>query len=555
MKILLIPSAILIPREMRNNFGDIPQVLFPLNNQTMLEHICEEFNELVDAVYVIAHKKAALIDDFVKWKNLHINVLHVPTLGTLGDSIFYGLQQILTREKNVSQVIINFADTLVQDEENNFNISSNYLYFDETVINEEWTYFQEESGKITHIQDKMYKDTYEATANVFVGIFSLTDVVLYSHLLDVHLKNKDTHTDPFYTALKEYSLTHNFSFRKAKQWFDVGHSENFYKAKTGVKAREFNLVEIDEKRGILRKISRSTEKFIGEIQWYIKMPKKLQYLLPRVYDYSLEYSNPYIKMEYYGYNTLHELLIYGNTPLIKWQEIFERLLVAIDDMQKYKVYDSAEIIPAIRDMYITKTCDRINKLKQDQRFNSFFYNDIFINGRRFPSLEHLTKEIEFIVSNMLCQVDYFSIIHGDLCFSNILVEENCHFVRVIDPRGKFGNFDIYGDPRYEIAKIMHSLEGKYDYIIEDMFEVNVHETYIEYSIQEKTEKILQVFEEVFSKLQYDINEIRLIESLLFLSMLPLHKDYPNRQYVMLATGLELFDKVLKNRKEIISDEL
>lgn len=260
-------------------------------------------------------------------------------------------------------------------------------------------------------------------------------------------------------------------------------------------------------------------------------------------------------MEYYGYNTLHELLIYGNTPLIKWQEIFERLLVAIDDMQKYKVYDSAEIIPAIRDMYITKTCDRINKLKQDQRFNSFFYNDIFINGRRFPSLEHLTKEIEFIVSNMLCQVDYFSIIHGDLCFSNILVEENCHFVRVIDPRGKFGNFDIYGDPRYEIAKIMHSLEGKYDYIIEDMFEVNVHETYIEYSIQEKTEKILQVFEEVFSKLQYDINEIRLIESLLFLSMLPLHKDYPNRQYVMLATGLELFDKVLKNRKEIISDEL
>ena len=165
------------------------------------------------------------------------------------------------------------------------------------------------------------------------------------------------------------------------------------------------------------------------------------------------------------------------------------------------------------------------------------------------------KKIELIVNSMLCQVNYFTIIHRDLCFSNILVEDNCHFVRIIDPRGKFGSFDIYGDPRYEIAKILHSLEGKYDYIIEDMFEVNVYGTHIEYKIQEKSEKILQVFEEVFSKLNYDLDEVRLIESLLFLSMIPLHKDYPKRQYVMLATGLELFDKVLKTRRSIENDKL
>ena len=36
-------------------------------------------------------------------------------------------------------------------------------------------------------------------------------------------------------------------------------------------------------------------------------------------------------------------------------------------------------------------------------------------------------------------------------------------------------------------------------------------------------------------------EVRVIESLLFLSMLPLHKDRPDRQLVMISIGLELFN--------------
>ncbi len=32
------------------------------------------------------------------------------------------------------------------------------------------------------------------------------------------------------------------------------------------------------------------------------------------------------------------------------------------------------------------------------------------------------------------------------------VDTNLSFIKVIDPRGKFGTYDIYGDFRYELAK-------------------------------------------------------------------------------------------------------
>ena len=77
-----------------------------------------------------------------------------------------------------------------------------------------------------------------------------------------------------------------------------------------------------------------------------------------------------------------------------------------------------------------------------------------------------------VVPEMLFDVEEFSIIHGDLCFANIMVDENYSFIKVIDPRGKFGNFDVYGDFRYELAKLFHSVDGKYDFIIKDLFKIN-----------------------------------------------------------------------------------
>jgi hypothetical protein len=43
---------------------------------------------------------------------------------------------------------------------------------------------------------------------------------------------------------------------------------------------------------------------------------------------------------------------------------------------------------------------------------------------------------------------------------------------------------------------------------------------------------------------YNLREIRLIEGLLFVSMLPYHKDHPSRQQMLYVTGLKLLNEVL-----------
>ena len=96
-----------------------------------------------------------------------------------------------------------------------------------------------------------------------------------------------------------------------------------------------------------------------------------------------------------------------------------------------------------------------------------------------------------VIPKMLYEVDTFNIIHGDLCFANIMVDTNLSFIKVIDPRGKFGTYDIYGDFRYELAKLFHSVDGKYDFIIKDLFDVNFDykRARIDYCIQDQKKRL------------------------------------------------------------------
>ena len=60
------------------------------------------------------------------------------------------------------------------------------------------------------------------------------------------------------------------------------------------------------------------------------------------------------------------------------------------------------------------------------------------------------------------------------CFSNILTERNDVgiSIKLIDPRGKFGKYFNKGDIYYDLAKIRHSLNGGYEYLIYDKFKIS-----------------------------------------------------------------------------------
>ncbi len=552
MNILLIPNAISVPSDMQKKFGLVTPALVPLGNLSMLENIVLKYKNYVDKVYIVCYEQIDAVKRLINIKGLDVNIIKLKEIKDLGYTIFTGLKEICEKNIDINKVYINFADSLLLEKINEEN--NDFAYVARIENSALWTYFKSKDGVITDIVDKKLLKRFPNIAmrfeKIFVGVFGISNPQKF--LLDLNYANTcmdNSNIDSFYNALRLYSKKNKLIFEESNTWYDVGHSETYFKAKSGVAARSFNTIKIDDKRGILVKSSKNKDKLIDEIKWYLKLPNKIQYLVPRIYDYSLKYDNPYVSMEFYGYHTLHESYLYSDLPMIRWKEIFKKLLFIIEDMETYKVIPSNDIInTSLKEMYITKTFNRLNTLKFDKEFVGLFDKNIIISNQTYEPLNYYIEKLPYLVNNIIIKKygNSFNIIHGDLCFANILVEDNYNFMRLIDPRGSFGSFDIYGDSNYEMAKLLHSLEGKYDFIIEDLFDVNKNGNNINFVIFDKNTEIIKVFNDVFSKKLNNLLAIRLIEATLFLSMTPLHDDHKQRQYVMFATGIMLLDKIIKD---------
>lgn len=540
MKALLIPSATLIPDEMRSQMGMLPSCLFPLQNVTMLERICDWYSGTADVVYVVTGKAKEKVREYVAVKKLDVHLVELDELHDLGYTVRRGMEAVLAENSGVQRVYINFGDTLLANQPG--ESADDVIYYAHEAFTPDWTYFSHDGSRITEIWDKgQTKEVSSDIGNAFPGVFEIARPADFLRAVVAAASTPQSGQDTFYTALMKYVNSGSARFVLAEDWFDVGHRERYAQARTAVAARVFNTIGIDKDRGLLTKRSENREKLIHEIKWYLKMPDALQYMLPRIYRYSLDWNEPYVTMEYYGYTTLHEMLVYGDVNEAQWRTIFSRLLFILRDMGRFQVTDTnTDRKKALKKMYINKTISRLESLRDDEHFSAFFEGNITINGQEFPSLDEYVCQMPALLERrLIMDPPPFCIIHGDLCFSNILVESDLGFLRVIDPRGSFGDYDIYGDPRYELAKLMHSMDGRYDHITEDIFSVQVHGREITYAQPQNTEGVYRIFREVFQPLLADYADLQLIESLLFLSMIPLHSDHLNRQYAMLATGLLL----------------
>ena len=542
---VIIPSAKLVPEELQK-LGKLPAIIYPINQKIAFDYIYDQYKNLHTKVDVICYENADKVERRLrKVIGNEIKVRKLPELHDLGYTILYAIENI------DEPVVINFADTIVMDPI--ADISGDAFFYQEDYMSETWTYFDEGNGIITHIYDKEAINE-EIKKKLFVGVFKIINIHDFRECLRNAVQEKNKKMNSFYYALELYSKKHPMQAVLTNNWFDIGHEDKYYNSKLEVRAREFNHITIDKNRGILKKTSDDKDKFIGEIKWYLKLPADVEYVRPRIFNYSTSYVNPYVSMEYYAYHTVHELFLYGDLTLQQWIDIFNRIRFVCDDFKRYTVQD-ANIRPALEEMYLTKTLQRFEKMKKDERFITFFESPIVVNGERYLPLNEIIITLEKAIPEMLYDVDTFNIIHGDLCFANIMVDSNFSFIKVIDPRGKFGTYDIYGDFRYELAKLFHSVDGKYDFIIKDLFDLdyNSEATCINYRIQDRKRdfSMYKVFLETFSaEVGEDLKKIELIEALLFLSMIPLHGESIRHQMVMLGTGLEILNRVIDIKESV-----
>lgn len=328
--------------------------------------------------------------------------------------------------------------------------------------------------------------------------------------------------------------------------------------------RYFNQIKLLNHGKYIEKSSNDVDKFINEINWYINVPALVKQYIPNIVDYSENKKMPWIKYETINGKTIHQLLFSLNIKM-DCEAIYlayEKFFLVCNSI-KPKNLDINYWTKNLVKFYLDKTISRIKKIAKLDYLSFFFKNDfITINENKYPSVKTILKYLvdqknKFKKSakinktnliHWMCTPtkDRICFCHGDVVFSNVFAFFDKASLKVIDPRGSFGSDKKYGDIYYDYAKIYQCLYGYYDYIIEDKFTYKTTDKKLEYEIH-TTKRIFDLadaFDEN-TPIKKSSNEIKLIESLQFLSMVALHSDNHDRQIIMLATGVEHFCDIIK----------
>lgn len=530
MNTLIIPSA----WEPQNNlFPGVYDLMVPINWKPTINYIFENIRKWnVNKVIILLNKKDNQTKEylnFLKLKDCEIVSENIESK-SLSETILAAQRYISERQN----LIIQLWDTILNQD---LDISKDFISVSnkEVLDTEKWTFV-----------DKDF-NFYDKKMNLENNPLFLVNWVYFiknSEKFFLYLEGEEK----FYNSLEKYFKWNDWKLLLHNEWYyDLWHLDEYYKSKIDfLRVRSFNSLKYDDFRWIITKRSSNKEKLLWEINWYNNLPNDLKAFTPRLIDYKtwedVEYS-----LEFYWYTSLADIFLYSKYSENHLKNILSKLIKYIEYLRN-NYTDKNFSIKNFYDIYLNKTFDRVDWLLKNLTLKSIYDLDsLVINWKNYKNIKNiLTKEkLEKIVNNDIYKADDCTIIHWDLCFSNILFDVYNGIFKLIDPRGKFGEMWIWWDIKYDIAKLRHSIHWKYENIISDLFNLN-------YSIEQRkidfnyfnwiSESTIWYFDNEISKLWYDANVIKYIEALLYLTMIPLHTDSLERQIIMYATSVILFNE-------------
>ena len=536
---VLVLSAGKIDSELEKIFGKIPSGLIPLNGKPVIFRIIDKLlGEGIRKISITVGYKKEILEKIVseQYKD-QCNIEFIPTDFNKppGNSIKTAID--FCRER---KLLIILGDTLIENDlselikkDENFVITSQ-----EFIDSKNWCIVTKKDGRIEEIFDKeeLNKDQ---NHYVLVGCY------FFNHL-DI-LKKKLNEFDveerlEISTIIKKLKKDENIVTYIAQKWHDVGHLENYFSTKRFVlKTRYFNSLQFDDLGKNVVKTSQDNTKLINEINWYKNIPNDILELVPKIKDSDVS-SNPFLKLEYVKHPTLSELWLYSDFPSEFWKNIIQGLLDITQIFKKHKENVSEHEYYSI---YFQKTVDRIDELINNNKIFKEIFDDeyISVNGTKLKNWSLIRDEIEQKIDELYNKDDN-CLIHGDLYFSNILYDSGTNKYKLIDPRGRWGN-GISGDIKYDIAKIRHSVVGGFDTITNGLYTVTYEKTSgIGINVFEPTNHQI-ISKELDTQIEkyWNLDKIKMIEGLLFISMLPLHEDNVERQLAFFCIGLQRLNEI------------
>jgi hypothetical protein len=527
-----------------NLYGDLGKILtshIPISGKFALMNILKLAEIKYENIFITIDENVPKFIDVLRLST-KANVIVGNSRINLDSNIKIIFENLPT---DIGSLEIIFGDTLNTDLLIDDNRNDDAIYVSDLVNSTQFTSISRDiKTGILNIMDQNFVNT-----NLKVtGSFKISNLLRFKQIFVENLAlNKD---NSFWNTWIKYDqeLNHEVSLIIDSNWADVGHIDNYFGARKNSiigASRHFNTVIIDPESFWVRK-SGPIDKIELEKKWFSTLPVNLNKYLPA---YKLTEIPGTYEIEYLTSIPTNEMWISENDDSSYWIGFAEQMENLLRDMHERKMLDSKEklqIKHLKKIVYIDKFHERIDKfLKINPRI---FEGNLTVNDQSAPNLHFILQCINE-VSEKIIELDSWSVIHGDLCFSNIIFDRRKDKLNMIDPRGSFGAEGIYGDPIYDLAKLSHSINGNYDYFTSDLF----HFSHLSNTFELKTSspvrtlisrEICKEFLDLALK-NYRITkeDLRMIEAGLFMSAAALHPE-KNRGLALFLNGMVIAKEVL-----------
>lgn len=533
--IAIIPAAGRPTNRVMMN-SNLPDAMIPINGKPVISYIIEDLiGRGIDRIVVILNKDDQSTERYISKRfgtKSKLTIVYDHVSRGVGHSIYLAKPYI----KKMDRVLVYLGDTIYKGKlklDNDFLVvSSKY----ETP--QKWCFVEKSKKGIKFINKPA---EYKGRGKILSGLYFFKDGERFAKAMST--AEKKNNIIELSHILSEYSKYHNFKLIEADRWYDCGNIENFHKAKIDfLKVRSFNSIQYDDLKGHITKSSKDKEKISHEVNWFKNVPDNLKIFTPRLVGYTVGNKTSSYSLEFYGYQSLADFFLLGSLDIKIWPIIINKLFKIIDLFRAHKTK-----IPYSQyyGIYYTKTISRLDILAKNKDWKDILNQEIIkINGLEYKNINHFKPRLAKAVTKLYSKKE-MCFMHGDLCLSNILFDPISRVFKFIDPRGSFGKASIHGDIKYDVAKLRHSFSGLYDFIVSDHFELKEASKYdyvFNNHIEEYHKTIAGYFDVELKNRKYDLEKIKLIEALLFLSMVPLHQDSPTRQKAMYLTGIKLINE-------------
>lgn len=516
--IIINSGAYVIP-EFQAELGRIPPCMLPVGNRKLIEsqvyELRRHYNTLEKIYVTLPESYRLTLNEHRLLEELDVKPIATSDEFSLAESILFALNTSDIDEHGVIRLV--HGDTLIMNLPN--PTQSNVLGVAYSGDDYGWQVERTDSGRPL----------------VWCGFFS------FSHRQDL-IQTLALSRGHFVKAVQDYRRRHPMELSHLENWYDLGHVNTYFRSRASITTqRAFNTLQVVQ--GVVYKTGEPDIKIQAEGNWFDRLPVHLRRFIPQLIDKGINHTGQsYYQLEYLPIMPLNELFVHGRNSASEWRRLFELL-------NQFLQLCATDAASAAKQAAIREDFDQLIAEKTHKRLKAYSEHTCFdldhpmqYATHRLPSLQQIADECIQRTRELPALP---AVMHGDLCFSNVLFDSRADQIKVIDPRGLTaqGELSIYGDQKYDLAKLAHSVIGLYDFIIAGRYrltEYGLYQIELDFDLDERICSIQDFFYAQNFTHQISTHQIMPIVILLFLSMLPLHQDRPDRQRAMLANAVRLY---------------